>query len=84
MSGFDLQGRLSRTLSPPIIFLSDDGDIPSCVCAIKKGAHDFLTLPLMTTYLLKAMDGAFERDQVTRALREKNESLRGRWLSLNP
>jgi FixJ family two-component response regulator len=27
MSGFDLQGRLSRTSSPPIIFLSDDGDI---------------------------------------------------------
>jgi FixJ family two-component response regulator len=84
MTGLDLQRLLSRALSPPIIFLSDDGDIPSCVRAIKDGAHDFLTLPLMTSYLLKAMDGAFERDQSARALQQHNESLRSRWQSLTP
>jgi FixJ family two-component response regulator len=84
MSGLDLQRLLSRTFSPPIIFLSDDGDIPSCVRAIKEGAHDFLTLPLMTTYLLKAMEAAFERDRSARALRQYNQSLRSRWRSLTP
>ncbi|WP_263356758.1 response regulator transcription factor [Acidicapsa ligni] len=82
MSGLDLQRTLAYTVAPPIIFLSDDGDIPSCVRAIKEGAHDFLTLPVISSHLLMVMQSAFKREQVALALRREEEDLRNRWRSL--
>jgi len=82
MSGLDLQRILSPTFTPPIIFLSNHGDIPLCVRAIKEGAHDFLTLPLLTSHLLEAMEAAFKKDGAALALRQENEDLRNRWKSL--
>ena len=82
MSGLDLQRTLASASSPPIIFLSDDGDIPSCVRAIKEGAHDFLTLPFIGSHLLTAMQSAFRMDQTAFALRREEEELRNRWRSL--
>jgi FixJ family two-component response regulator len=84
MSGLDLQRTLACTVSPPIIFLSDDGDIPSCVRAIKEGAHDYLTLPVIDSRLLMAMQSAFSKEQAAIALRGKEQDLRNRWRSLTP
>jgi len=82
MCGFELQRVLTGTFAPPIILLSDDRDIPSCVRAIKDGAHDVLTLPLIKEHLLHAMLSAFEIDRRNLLLRDENEKLRGRWRSL--
>jgi FixJ family two-component response regulator len=84
MSGLDLQRALACTVTPPIIFLSDDGDIPSCVRAIKEGAHDYLTLPVIGSHLLIAMQSAFSKEQAAISLRRKEEDLRNRWRSLTP
>jgi FixJ family two-component response regulator len=82
MSGFDLQRKLAHTFSPPIIFLSDDGDIPSCVRAIKEGALDFLALPVITSRLVQAMEAAFNRHASAITMQRENAVLRGRWQSL--
>lgn len=78
----DVLGLLTGTVVPPIIVLSDAGDIPSCVRAIQKGAHDFLTLPLMANRLQEALSTAFKKDKAAIALRHERESLRKRWKSL--
>jgi FixJ family two-component response regulator len=82
MCGFELQRRLAHTFSPPIIFLSTDGDIPSCARAIKEGALDFLTLPSITSRLVRAMEAAFRRHASTLRFWGEHEALRRRWLSL--
>src|SRR6187397_583123 len=64
------------------LVLSDDGDIPFCVRAIKEGAHDFPTLPLTTSRLLDAMNAAFQKDRANLVVRQENEALRNRWRSL--
>lgn len=67
---------------PPTIVLSEAGDIPSCVRAIRGGAHDFLTLPLMAPHLIESIRTAFEKDEQVIAIRRENDSLRRRWKSL--
>ena len=43
MNGLDLQAALARTWNAmPVIFLTGQGDIPSSVRAMRKGAEDFL------------------------------------------
>lgn len=78
----DVLGLLTGMVVPPIIVLSDAGDIPSCVSAIRKGAHDFLTLPLMANRLQEALSTAFKKDEAAIALRHEHEALRQRWRSL--
>jgi FixJ family two-component response regulator len=82
MSGLDVQRKLAPTMCPPIIFLSDDGDISLCVRAIKEGAHDFLKIPLITSQLLETMEAAFNKDRAAIAMRQKDEDLLRRWRSL--
>jgi FixJ family two-component response regulator len=48
-SGFDLQAALARSgHSLPIIFVSGRGDIPAKMRALKAGAVDFLTKPVVS------------------------------------
>jgi len=68
--------------SPPIILLTQNGDVPSCVRALRNGAHDYLTLPLMTPRLFQAVASAFDTDQALRAQRQAAAELRSRWESL--
>jgi FixJ family two-component response regulator len=82
MSGLDFQRMLAGTITPPIILVSDDGDIPSCVCAMREGAHDFLTLPLVPSHLLNTMNAAFRKDTAALVVRQEREGLRKRWRSL--
>jgi len=49
--------------------------------AIKEGAHDFLTLPIVTPHLFKAIESAFKKDGATLVLREQSLDLRNRWQS---
>jgi FixJ family two-component response regulator len=82
MPGLDLQRFLGASITPPIIVLSNDGDIPSCVRAIKDGAHEFLALPFMRSQLLEAINEAFRKDRANLAMRQEQEDLRKRWESL--
>jgi FixJ family two-component response regulator len=82
MTGLDLQRMTAGTQGPPIIFLSNEGDIPSCVRAIKEGALDFLTLPFVSSHLLEAVETAFRKDHAALAVRRQDEDLRNRWRSL--
>jgi FixJ family two-component response regulator len=84
MSGFDFQLALAGNEHPPIIFLSDDGDIPSCVRVIKSGAHDFLRSPFLTSHLLRAINAAVLADQAALERRRAHQDLRDRWHSLTP
>lgn len=63
-TGLELQQALVRqgeTL--PVIFLTGHGDIPMSVRAVKSGAFDFLTKPVQTDDLLKAVAAALKADQ---------------------
>jgi len=68
--------------SPPIIIISANGDVPSCVRALRKGAHDYLTVPLMAPRLFQAIESAFDADRRLRAQLRETAELRSRWKSL--
>jgi len=80
---FSVLPHLSRNRNfPPIILLTRNADVPSCVRAVRNGAHDYLPLPLMTPRLFHAVASAFDTDQTLRAQRQAEAELRNRWESL--
>lgn len=76
-SGPQLQDQLAALgRTPPIIFVTGHGDIPTTVRTIKAGAEDFLTKPVSRARLLESIERALmhaeearERDGRTAALR---------------
>ena len=60
-SGLELQKELAAGDSPPIIFITGHGDIPSSVRAMKAGAIEFLPKPFGEQELLQASDAAIDR-----------------------
>src|SRR5215470_2253982 len=69
-SGLDLQRQLSNTATPPIIFISGKGDIPTSVRAIKAGAIEFLTKPVDGDALVASVQAALQIDKASRAENE--------------
>jgi FixJ family two-component response regulator len=70
MTGLELQ----RELEPagiPIIFVTGHGDIESSVQAMKAGAVDFITKPVLDAQLLSAVSQALE--QASRAFKVRRE-----------
>src|SRR5215469_10352050 len=62
LSGLDLQKQASEAgLEIPIIFITDHGDIPMTVRAMKAGAIEFLSKPFRDQDLLDAIQQALER-----------------------
>lgn len=60
VDGLQLQEELSRRkIVLPVIFLTGHGDIPMSVRAIKAGAMDFLTKPVIREKLLVCVQTAF-------------------------
>ena len=85
LSGPKLQERLKELDSTlPIIFLSGYPDIPTTVRTIKAGAEDFLTKPVTSDDLLRAIERAFARHQALRNLRNKLNVGRARIGTLTP
>jgi FixJ family two-component response regulator len=66
----------------PIIFMTDHGDIPMSVKAMKAGAVEFLTKPFRDQDLLDAIQQALERDRAGRSERGLTEDLRERYETL--
>lgn len=90
MTGPELQAELNRRgIDLPIIFLTAHGDIPTTVQAMKRGAIDFLTKPVVGSELLQRVQAALEKSaqlseqaSVTQALRERLEGLTQRELEV--
>jgi FixJ family two-component response regulator len=85
LSGPGLQGRLSELGSTlPIIFLTGYGSIPTTVQTIKAGAVDFLTKPVSSDELLRAIERAIAHHEVTRSLTSKLDMVRAHIGKLTP
>lgn len=84
LDGLELQRRLARKGNPPAIFISDQCDIASTVCAMKAGAVEFLTKPLDLAALLEAITTAFAQDRRVRQQKAELASLQERFSTLTP
>ena len=85
LDGPALQKRLDELGSTlPIIFLTGYHDIPATVKAIKAGADDFLTKPVTSDDLFRAIEKAFAHHQTLRDLKDKLDSVRARLGRLTP
>jgi FixJ family two-component response regulator len=85
LTGLELQQQLAnmrRRIS--VIFVSGHGDIPTTVLAMKSGAEDFLTKPVDTDVLLRAVERALARNLEDRGRREQLDVLRSRIDTLTP
>ena len=71
-------GELGATL--PIIFLTGHADTSTVVRTIKAGAHDFLTKPVASDDLLRAIERALAHHQCSRGL----DDVRARIRTLSP
>jgi FixJ family two-component response regulator len=70
LDGLELQRRLTEEGEAlPIVFLTDHGDIPMSVRAIKAGAADFLTKPVSSEALISAVRAAIQQELLNRQSR---------------
>jgi FixJ family two-component response regulator len=83
-SGLELQQQLSAGNTPPIVFISGHGDIPSSVRAIKAGAIEFLPKPFDDRELLRAIYTAIDQDRIARQKRSELAELQRRYNLLTP
>lgn len=85
LSGKDLQDRLVRLgATIPIIFLTGHGDIAASVQAIKAGAEDFLTKPVLRTVLMDAIERALARQREAQGRQNELNALRALVNKLTP
>jgi two-component system response regulator FixJ len=85
LNGLELQEALAKSANPlPVIFLSAQGDIPTTVQAMRRGAEDFLTKLSPKEKLLDAIGRALARGARERKERERLRELRGRFDALTP
>jgi len=83
LSGLELQEALAkRGHQLPVIFLSGQGNIPTTVLAMRRGAEDFLTKLAPKEDLLDAVNRAIARDVQERSGRAQQEALRARFTTL--
>jgi FixJ family two-component response regulator len=85
LSGLDLQRRMvDANNEMPIVFITGHGDIPTTVRAMKAGAVEFLTKPLVEGDVLESIRHAIARDRVGRAQHAETADVRARFASLTP
>jgi FixJ family two-component response regulator len=82
-SGLDLQRLVLERTEMPVVFMSSRADVPATVRAMKEGAFEFLTKPLLRDVLLNTIRDAIECSYAT--LREKSlgQALLERYESLS-
>jgi FixJ family two-component response regulator len=82
-SGLHLQRLVADRIDMPIIFMSSRADIHATVQAMKAGAFEFLTKPLVPEVLLVAMQRALERSHAARRQLMQSQALQQRYESLS-
>jgi len=85
LNGLEVQRRLAG-LEPelPIIFVSGQADVPSCVSAMRGGAADILLKPFQEEELVGALTRAMARDLRRRQDQAEQVELRSRLATLTP
>jgi FixJ family two-component response regulator len=85
LSGLDLQRRMAEANNEIlIVFITGHGDIPTTVRAMKAGAVEFLTKPLVDTDVLESIRQAVARDRTSRDHQAETAAVRARYASLTP
>jgi FixJ family two-component response regulator len=84
MNGLELQQEIAGDDSPPIVFVTGHGDVPSSVRAMKAGAIEFLLKPFDNQELLRIIDAAILQDREARVKRADIAELRRRYALLTP
>lgn len=84
INGLEFQRRLIGTGAPPFIFVTEHGDLTSCVRAVKNGAVNVLSKPADPMELFASIELAFARDERSRRERLERGSLLSRWRTLTP
>jgi FixJ family two-component response regulator len=85
LNGLELQEALMKSANPlPVIFLSAQGDIPTTVQAMRRGAEDFLTKLSPKEKILDAVGRALARGARELKDREHFRKLRNRFAALTP
>jgi FixJ family two-component response regulator len=85
LSGLDLQRRMAEAHNEiPIVFITGHGDIPTTVRAMKAGAVEFLTKPLVEGDVLESIRQAIAGDRASRERHAETAALRARYASLTP
>lgn len=85
VSGPELQARLGKLGSTlPIVFLTGYADVRTTVQTIKAGAEDFLTKPVSSEQLLRAIERAMAHYEVSREQKQKLGALRELLATLTP
>jgi len=85
LNGLDLQRRMADANTEiPIVFITGHGDIPTTVRAMKAGAVEFLTKPLVEGDVLESIRHAIARDRAARDHHAAAADLRARFASLTP
>jgi FixJ family two-component response regulator len=79
LDGLELQQQLAHDrIDMPIIFISGHGDVPMTVRAMKAGAIEFLTKPLVGEVLMTAIRYAIEQSRTTLEHQEEMRTIRDR------
>jgi len=85
LDGLQLQQRLAGSRARlAIVFLTGHGDIPMSVQAVKAGAVDFLTKPVRSADLLRAVDAALALARAQQSDARATADLRSRYEQLTP
>jgi formate hydrogenlyase transcriptional activator len=84
LSGLELQKRVivERT-ETPIIFITEHGDVPTSVQAMKAGAVEFLIKPFTDDALFNAIREAFKRSSIALGREAQLRSVRDSYASLS-
>jgi FixJ family two-component response regulator len=83
MDGLALQKRLVDRPEMPIVFLSGSADLRTAVRAMKAGAFEFLSKPLVDHLLAWTIRDAMQRSRAVLARQSELEALRARYLALS-
>jgi two-component system, LuxR family, response regulator FixJ len=85
LNGLELQEELLKSVNPlPVVFLSAQGDVPTTVSAMRRGAEDFLTKLSPKEQLLDAVFRALARNERDRKNRGRLRALHERFDALTP
>ena len=85
MDGMALQAKLAQSADPlPVVFLPGQGDLPTGVEAMRRGAEDFLVKNAPKELLLNAIERALARDAPEQTARTRRRQLQSHFEKLTP
>lgn len=82
LNGLEVQRRLNMKF--PVIFITGHGDIDTSVDAMKAGASDFMTKPIVEEVLLEAIERALHHAMEGFKQRREQANIQSRMASLTP